>query len=190
MAHWKQKKQHLMYYNQTARLYNTRYAGEQNRKIAAALGALEFKTQSRIVDLGCGTGLLLPRIIGSENSVVCLDLSRGMLHEIEPRLRHSESVHLIQADVDYLPLQSGCFDGVFSITLLQNTPFPQQSLREMKRITKPDATIAITGLKKCFTRKSLLSLLRDTGLQVDLISTTEHLNCHIAICRRETHSSF
>jgi ubiquinone/menaquinone biosynthesis C-methylase UbiE len=184
MAQWKQKRAHMRHYDQTAHLYNTRYAEEQNLKMKAALRSLKPKIQSRYIDLGCGTGLLLPKIVKSAKNIVCLDISKGMLKEVKPNSRHSANVHLIQADADYTPLRHGYFDVAFAITLLQNTPHPEQSLQEMKRITKPDAAMIITGLKKCFTPKSLFSLLQDAGFQTHLLNTDDNLKCHIASCRK------
>jgi ubiquinone/menaquinone biosynthesis C-methylase UbiE len=184
MAHWKQKRAHIRHYDQTAQSYNTRYAEEQNLKIEAAFKGLKPTIQSRYLDLGCGTGLLLPKIMKSAKNIVCLDMSKGMLKEVKPSLRHSANVHLIQADVDYTPLRSGYFNMAFAITLLQNTPNPKQSLQEMKRVTKPDATMIITGLKKCFTAKSLLTLLQSAGFQTNLLNTDDRLKCHIASCKK------
>ena len=184
MAQWKQKRAHIRYYDQTAPSYNTRYAEEQNLKMEAAFKSLKPAIQSRYLDLGCGTGLLLPRIMKSASSIVCLDLSKGMLKEVKPSVRHSAHVHLIQADVDYTPLRNGYFNMVFAITLLQNTPNPKQSLQEMKRVTLPDATMIITGLKKCFTVRSLLTLLQSAGFQTNLLLTDDKLKCHIASCKK------
>ncbi|MDH5634802.1 MAG: class I SAM-dependent methyltransferase [Candidatus Bathyarchaeota archaeon] len=184
MAQWKQKRTHMRHYDQTAHLYNTRYAEEQSLKIKAALKSLKPETQSRCIDLGCGTGLLLPKIMKRAKNIVCLDMSKGMLKEVKPSLRHSVNVHLIQADADYTPLRHGYFNVAFAITLLQNTPNPKQLLQEMKRITKPDATMIITGLKKRFTQKSLLTLLQDAGFQTDLLNTDDNLKCHIASCKK------
>jgi ubiquinone/menaquinone biosynthesis C-methylase UbiE len=184
MAQWKQKRAHMHHYDKTSHLYDTRYAEEQSLKIDAALESLKPAIQSRCIDLGCGTGLLLPKIMKSAKNIVCLDMSKGMLKEVKPSLRHSINVHLIQADVDYTPLLRGYFNVAFAITLLQNTPNPEQSLQEMKRITKPDATMIITGLKKCFTPKSLLTLLQDAGFQTHLLNTDGGLKCHIASCKK------
>ena len=194
MAQWKQKRTHIRHYDQTAHLYNTRYAEEQNLKVEAVLKSLKPAIQSRYIDLGCGTGLLLPKIMKNAKNIVCLDMSKGMLKEVKPSLRHSVNVHLIQADVDYTPLRSGYFNMAFAITLLQNTPNPKQSLQEMKRVTKPDATMIITGLKKCFTPKSLLAILQNAGFQTYLLNTDGNLKCHIASCskldpRRASNSS-
>jgi ubiquinone/menaquinone biosynthesis C-methylase UbiE len=184
MAQWKQKRAHMQYYDKTSHLYDTRYAEEQRLKIDAALEILEPALQSKYVDLGCGTGLLLPKIMKSAKTIVCLDMSKGMLRKVKPSLRRSANVHLIQADVDYTPLRRGYFNVAFAVTLLQNTPNPEQSLQEMKRITRPDAAMIITGLKKCFTPKSLLALLQDAGFQTHLLNTDDGLKCHIASCRK------
>ena len=45
MVEWKQKRQHLNHYNNTADIYNDRYLGEQNAKIKTVLRHIELKKQ-------------------------------------------------------------------------------------------------------------------------------------------------
>ncbi len=184
MAQWRQKRGHMHHYDRTAHIYNTRYIEEQSLKTETALRNLKLKSDSAIVDLGCGTGLLLPKIWKKAKTIVCLDISKGMLDEAKHNTRHSPDIHLIQADADYAPLLSGQFDLTFAITLLQNMPRPQQTLQEMGRITKPDAQIVVTGLKKRFSQQSFLKLLKKAGLETQLQDADNNLKCHIATCKK------
>ncbi|MGB9135391.1 MAG: class I SAM-dependent methyltransferase [Candidatus Bathyarchaeia archaeon] len=184
MAQWHQKRGHMHHYDRTAHVYNTRYTEEQSLKTETALRNLKLKSDSAMVDLGCGTGLLLPKIRKKAKTIVCLDISKGMLNEAKHNTRHSADIHLIQADADYTPLLPGQFDLTFAITLLQNMPRPQQTLQEIKRITKPNARIVVTGLKKRFTQQSFLKLLKEAGLETQLTDADNNLKCHIATCRK------
>ncbi len=174
----------MRHYNRTAHAYNTRYADEQNLKIDAALENLKLR-RGLILDLGCGTGLLLPRIQKMVKDIVGVDVSKGMLKEIAPSVKHSENVHFILADADHTPLRHGYFDAVFAVTLLQNMPNPRNTLEEMKRVTKPDASIIVTGLKKQFAQQSFLELLKDAELKPQLLKTDESVKCHVAIAKRD-----
>lgn len=184
MAEWKQKRQHMRYYNRTAHLYNIRYTEEQSLKIKAAFENLAFGKQSSILDLGCGTGMLLPKMQKTAKNIVCLDISKGMLKEAKPCIKRSANVHLILADADHTPLRHGYFDTVFAITLLQNMPNPHHTLQEIKYISKPNASIIITGLKKHFTERSFLRLLKNAGLKTKLLKTDDDLKCHVATCQK------
>lgn len=184
MAEWKQKRQHMHHYNHTAQIYNTRYTEEQNLKIKAAVENLELNRESFTLDLGCGTGLLLPKIQKTAKNIVGLDISKGMLKEITPCKEHSANIHLILADADHTPLRNNYFDTVFAITLLQNMPTPLKTLQEAKRITKPNGLIVVTGLKKHFTKHSFTKLLKDAKLKTKLPKRDNNLKCHTAICKK------
>jgi ubiquinone/menaquinone biosynthesis C-methylase UbiE len=184
MAQWRQKRGHMRYYDKTAHGYNALYAEEQRLKIEIALKDLELKAHSAMVDLGCGTGLLLPRAAEKAETVVCLDTSRGMLEAAKSNARLSPGIHLIRADADHTPLRQGLFDAVCAITVLQNMPRPHQTLQEIWRITKPDAQLILTGLKKHFTRQDFTSLLENAGLCVHLLAPDDKAKCHIVTCRK------
>jgi len=184
MTEWKQKLQHIHHYNRTANLYNLRYTEEQNLKIKAAVENLELEKQRSILDMGCGTGLLLPRIRKMAENVVGLDISKGMLGEVKSSIKRSANVHFVLADADNTPFRNNYFDMAFAITLLQNMPNPHHTLQEAKRITKPNASIIVTALKKRFTEHSFLKLLEEADLEPKLLKTGPKLKCHIATCKR------
>jgi ubiquinone/menaquinone biosynthesis C-methylase UbiE len=184
MAQWRQKRGHIRHYDKTAHVYNALYAEEQRLKMASALTRLMFKGHPAIVDLGCGTGLLLPEVAKKAETIVGLDICRGMLDEAKHHTGLSSGIHLIRADVDHAPLLQGRFDVAFAVTLLQNMPRPQQTLQEMQRLTKPDAQIVVTGLKKSFTRQRFSSLLAGAGLRAQLLDTDDEVKCHVAVCTK------
>jgi ubiquinone/menaquinone biosynthesis C-methylase UbiE len=184
MIDWKQKCQHIHHYNRTAHIYNKRYIEEQNLKIETVVECLELEKQSSILDLGCGTGLLFPRIQKTAKNVVGLDISKGMLKEIEHFEKHSANTHFILADADYTPLRDNYFDAVLAITLLQNMPNPCKTLQEAKRITKRNASIIVTGLKKHFTEHSFVKLFKNANLKARMLKTNDNLKCYIAICKK------
>lgn len=173
-------------YNRTAHLYNRRYAEEQSLKITVAVELLKHGRNSLILDLGCGTGLLIARIGKTAKYIVGLDISKSMLKEIELSVRHSRNVHLILADADQTPLRSNCFDTVFAITLLQNMPDPHRTLQEIKHVAKINAVIIVTGLKKRFTEHCFIRLLKSVKLRARLLKKDDALKCHIAAVKNKS----
>ena len=184
MVAWKQKRQHLCHYNRIAHIYNTRYREEQNLKIRTALERFEHKKQDVILDLGCGTGLLIPEIRKKARVIVGLDISKNMLKEALLLAKRSANIHLVIADADYTPFPDSCFDTIYAFTLLQNMPNPKKTLQEIHHITKPNAAMIVAGLKKQFAGETFLSLLKTSGLSGRLVKTDDSLKCHIAVCRK------
>jgi ubiquinone/menaquinone biosynthesis C-methylase UbiE len=184
MTEWKKKRQTMRHYNQSAAVYDAQYYEEQKAKIKAALAELNLKKQNLILDAGCGTGLLFPHVAEKVKLVVGVDISTRILKEAKKRMKKYSNTAIIIADTDYTPFPNDTFDAIFAITLLQNTPKPHQTLNEMERVTKQNATIVVTGLRKAFSRKEFTQLLREAGLKIKVLRLDENLKEYVAICAK------
>ena len=117
--------------------------------------------------------------------MIGLDISREMLRRAKTRAKRFRRVSLIQADADHMPFPDSTFDKVFAITLLQNVPDIEKTVKEMIRVSKPDATLVITGLKKSFSVEGFLEGLVKAGLRVLSLNSDEDLKGYVATCRVE-----
>lgn len=125
-------------YDASAETYDSQYKDIQKEKFSAALD--ELKLREKVLDLGCGTGLLADFL---KIPLFGCDISFEMLKKAKKR-----GMLVVQADLDALPFKSETFNSVVSFTALQNLPAPDAVLSEIKRISKSDATIVLTYLKK------------------------------------------
>ena len=73
---WIEKKKVINHYNNFADSYDRLYGREQKIKIEKALKNLMFKQSDKVLDLGCGSGILFSYL---ENSV---DLLIGLDHTV------------------------------------------------------------------------------------------------------------
>jgi len=183
MAEWTKKREVMRHYDNSASVYDTQYAEEQNAKMEAALNSTNLNKNSRVLDAGCGTGLLLKHI-KSAKLIVNLDISSKILKKAKKSVKQHPKVAVIRADADSTPFQNNVFDATFAITLLQNMPDPLVTLHEMKRVSKDHATIVITGLKKKFSQEAFVKLLHKAGLHVSIMKTNSQIKGTIAICRK------
>jgi ubiquinone/menaquinone biosynthesis C-methylase UbiE len=182
MQEWKQKRGTMRHYDQQATIYDKQYLGEQTAKIEDALSSTELKPNETVLDLGCGTGFLFQHIDESIRLFVGLDISSKALREAKKRTEKLSNIALVRADADNTPFPDRTFDRVFAITLLQNMPDPLKTISEMKRVGKPHAIFAVTGLKKKFTTESFVNLLETARLKVSVLETSQQLKGHIAVC--------
>lgn len=182
MNDWTQKRRAKHRYDSTAEIYNARYSEEQEIKYTAAL--TEVKPIGLVLDIGCGTGLLFSHIASTVKTIVGIDISKKSLVQAKEQAKNLGNISLIQADADNLPFGKNEFDTVYAFTVLQNMPKPLNTLVEINRITKEDAMLIITGLKKTFSTKTLEQLLWSAGLQVVSINDDEKLKCFIAISQK------
>lgn len=170
-------------YDVTADIYDMRYAEEQAAKIEAALKNIMIEGHGLTLDVGCGTGILFDYAADRTDTLVGLDFSKKILLQAKKRVcdKNLGNVHLVQADADNMPFDSRIFDRVFAMTVVQNAPNPSETLTEIKRVAKDNALLAVTGLKKIFTKQVFEQLLKNAGLKVVALEDGD-LKCYVAVC--------
>jgi ubiquinone/menaquinone biosynthesis C-methylase UbiE len=163
-------------YDKTSDHYDKRYAELQCAKYSAIMKYLPEQVGC-ILDLGCGTGLLLGELCKRGRLVVGVDASKEMLKKARGR---GGSSCLVLADADSLPFRNGVFDCVVSITLLQNMPDPARTVRELERVLRISGTGILTSLKCKHSVESLRGWATGAGLEVEAsgeIEVSEDVFC-------------
>ncbi len=89
-----------------------------------------------VLEVGCGTGLLLQRVAPIARSHLGVDLSPGMLEKARER-----GLHVREADASALPLEDASFDVVYSFKVLSHVQAIEQALAEFARVTRPGGTL-------------------------------------------------
>lgn len=187
MGGWHKKRRIMRRYDTTADIYDLRYEQEQTAKYNVAIESLRKKNLGLVLDAGCGTGLLFDHIKDRAETIVGLDISRKTLLKAKARAAASPNVHLIHADADLTPMRTDLIDYVFAITLIQNSPNPIQTLREIERVSTDEAVIVVTGLKSIFSRKTFERLLQDAGLRISTLKDEDGIKCYVAVCAKIHH---
>ena len=139
-------------------LYDLRYRDEQTRKYDAVLVLALPRGEALLLDDGCGTGMLLQRL---DSPVVGLDISPNLLKTAKEKLKTNHS--LILGDAEQLPLRDSVFDGVYAITLIQNTLDKANTVTEMKRVSRPGGKIIVTTLKRIIDQIAFKDLMENAG---------------------------
>lgn len=123
-------------YNKTAEVYDARYKKVQFEKYKIMLAGLNLK--GKILDHGCGTGLLGEFL---DEKLYGVDFSENML-----KMAKRKGMEVRQADLEKLPYKNDEFDFVLSFTSLQNVENPDQAIKEVKRVLKKNGKFICTFL--------------------------------------------
>ena len=101
-----------------------------------------------VVDIGTGTGGMLPQLAEFASRVVAIDQSAQMLKVARERARRLGLAHVEfhKAEAGKLPLQSGQFDAAFASLVLHHVPRPADAVSEMARVIKPGGHVIIIDL--------------------------------------------
>ena len=108
----------------------------------AVLRELRRAGACRVLDIGCGTGLLTARIhdeLEPETIVGC-DFSRGMLHEAAQRV---PGLPWVRGNALRLPFGDQHFDAVVSTEAFHWFPDPDRALRELFRVLVPKGRLMV-----------------------------------------------
>lgn len=114
---------------------------QQTPYYRAAFDAAGLTRGMRLLDAGCGAGLALELAYARGASVTGVDAAAGLLNVARSRLPDAV---LLQGDLEKLPLADDEFDIATAFNSVQFAADPVQALREIQRVAKPGAPVAIT----------------------------------------------
>ena len=101
-------------------------------------GRVNFNAGNKILDVGCGTGVINKELEGKGLQQYGLDIN---LHHLRLATHHSANTHYLQGDANQLPYADDSFNLVFCHFLLMWVKNPGNVLEEMVRVTKPGGKV-------------------------------------------------
>lgn len=98
-----------------------------------------------VLDLGCGTGVMIDTLAGRFRYVMGLDASLEMMSAIDrsPRLKCEEPIQLMAGDIEILPLRNEALDFVVCRSILHHANSEDRALEEAFRVLKPGGRMVI-----------------------------------------------
>lgn len=124
----------------------------------AAFDAIDVRPGMALLDVGCGAGLAMELAQKRGATVSGIDAAEGLLAVAGARLPGADLRH---GDIEDLPFADGSFDAVTAFNSVQYTTDPTAALREVKRVSKPGALVAIATwgpVEKCEMRLVLATI--------------------------------
>ena len=113
-----------------------------NRKIISALPRVKT-----IVDLGCGTGDLLPYLKEKGDNIIGVEQSSGMLEEARKHYeKDGNQIDIRVGELEHLPLRDEEADVALTNMVLHHLPQPQDALKEVNRVLRQGGRFFIVDL--------------------------------------------
>jgi ubiquinone/menaquinone biosynthesis C-methylase UbiE len=104
-----------------------------------------------VLEVGCGTGLILDRVAAFARHASGIDLSGGMLARAASR-----GLAVAQASATELPIATASVDVAYSFKVLAHIPDIQGAMREMARVVRPGGYV----LAEFYNARSLRRLVK------------------------------
>jgi ubiquinone/menaquinone biosynthesis C-methylase UbiE len=145
------------YYDRFSERYDDRRGGREPGGYHDLLDDLEvglverYGSRKHVLEVGCGTGLLLERIARFSSRAQGIDLSDGMLERARAR-----GLDVVQGSATELPFESNSFDVACSFKVLAHIPEIDKALAEMMRVVRPGGHV----LAEFYNPRSLRALAK------------------------------
>jgi len=97
-----------------------------------------------VLEIGPGTGCCTEHLIHTGCELVCLDMSHAV-DTFEEEWLIMPNVHVVQADITQKVLDTDLFDKIWMFQVLQHTPDPSKTLKDVKPYLKEDGEISFTS---------------------------------------------
>ncbi len=105
----------------------------------------------RVLEVGCGTGLVLQRVARFAAQAKGVDVSPGMLEHARRR-----GLDVVEGSATALPFPDASFDVAYSFKVLAHIPDLDACLREMARVIRPGGFVVFDA----YNRRSLRYLIK------------------------------
>lgn len=134
---------HKTFFNNLAAEWDNMPKPDQ-KKLAHIAARLQLQPGQAVLDVGTGTGVLLPFLregIGPDGTLVAVDIADRMIARASEK--YARLARLQTADVTALPFEDGTFDRVVCYSAFPHFPDKLAALREMARVLKPAGSIFV-----------------------------------------------
>ncbi|OGO00820.1 MAG: ubiquinone biosynthesis protein UbiE [Chloroflexi bacterium RBG_13_52_14] len=136
---------HREYFNQLAVRWNHITSEETKARLPSLIKELKIEPGETILDIGSGTGILLPLLheaTNGEGKIVSLDIAEEMLKQAKNN-GHNEDVDYVQADVAAIPFPDNTFDLIICYSCFPHFPDKTKALVEIARVLRNGGRLAI-----------------------------------------------
>lgn len=196
-----EKEKSIKHFNSTAKEYDSSFDGKFVKVMyEPLLDELKKSAEGKLLDVGCGTGNILCKLVNGKRELFGIDLSENMVRECRRRMESNAEIKV--ADAEHMPYKDNFFDVLVCNASFHHYPHPEEVLKEMKRVLKSGGRLLIgegyvlqpfrailnlsfrfsdSGDFKNYGKHEFIRMLEDNGFRiVEVKKTSNHTILYIA----------
>ncbi len=137
-----ESQRHGQVFDGIAEAYDARRSGYPGELVAAAVELAGLDPESRVVEVGSGTGKLTEELVALGLHIEAVEPGRNMIAAARRRLQESDLVRFHIGRFEEVPLPDEWFDALFSASAFHWVD-PQVGWRKAAAVLRPGGTIAL-----------------------------------------------
>lgn len=115
-----------------------------NVRLRRVYELLHGRNGGRVLDVGCGPGITVDRLVESGFEVYGVDISPAMIDQCRRAFAHLPTAHFSVGRIERLDFPDAFFDVVLCMGVVEYVDDDRIVAQEMARVTKPGGTVIIT----------------------------------------------
>lgn len=135
------------YFDQMSDVWDARfYTPGLVKRLEYLVAQFELQRGATILDVGTGTGGLLPLLlksIGSEGAITAIDFSKRMIQKARDKFSDRKNLKFSNASAEDLPFKTGYFDSVICFGAFPHFGDKEKALSEMHRVLREGGKLFI-----------------------------------------------
>ncbi|MFP8954244.1 class I SAM-dependent methyltransferase [Natrialbaceae archaeon A-arb3/5] len=120
------------------------HSDEQREAWLSVLGPWTGEPANRVLDVGCGTGVISLLLAELGHDVTGVDFAPEMLEQAQTKVEQSElSVEFQRGDAENLAQSDSAYDLITARHLIWTLPSPERAIDEWRRVVRPGGRIVL-----------------------------------------------
>jgi len=134
----------LKEYTALATTYDRRWSAYLDASLSMTLKVIADLPATRVLDIACGTGLLLKSLAERDDrpALVGIDRVPAMLDAAKEKI--GQQATLLEGEAENLPFDDAGIDLITSTNALHYFPYVTAAVQEMRRVISPSGNLVIT----------------------------------------------
>jgi len=180
----KRKLEVISKYNCEAEVYDKLHFEEQFKKYSLMEKLVALRENGVYLDCGCGTGLLITKLLNKPKLIIGVDFSIGMLKKAKEKFKGENKVELVLADINFLPFINEFFDNIFSFTVIEGKINGVKVLKEFYRVAKRDSLVILSILKEALNISKFKAVIKKNKFKIVNEASNSSLKDYLFILRK------